>query len=194
MYRARVLAFVCAGRVVIIYTRDWPLAPPTHLLVDKGVADVYVCRVAVCATVWVRGRAFASIRVCPRGAVPWGLAEEKCFGGSIWWPFRVAQAWGIVAMWACRWVEDWCFAWQAWGVVGYVAGNIVDVHFAWQAWDSGCMSALGKALGGGSAWQLWGIVRLDVAQRAFRVAGVGNGDQRGRAHVVLRDMRGESCT
>ena len=55
------------------------------------------------------------------------------------------------------------------------AGSIVDVHFAWQAWDSGCMSPLGKALGGGSAWQVWGSVHFDVAQRAFRVAGEGNG-------------------
>ena len=31
-----------------------------------------------------------------------------------------------------------------------------DMRFAWQAWDSGCMSALGKALEGGSAWQARG--------------------------------------
>ena len=49
----------------------------------------------------------------------------------------------------------------------------VDVRFARQAWDSGCIDALGKALAGGSAWQVWGNVHLDVAARAFRVAGVG---------------------
>ena len=42
---------------------------------------------------------------------------------------------------------------------------------------SECMSPLGK-VGGGSAWQVWGIVHFDVAQRAFPVAGVGNGGHR----------------
>ena len=74
------------------------------------------------------------------------------------------------------------FAWQAAGIVraGSVLGGSVlagrvggavpwglgsgrvarahdftrcDLRFAWQVWDSGCMSALGKALEGGSAWQ-----------------------------------------
>ena len=53
-----------------------------------------------------------------------------------------------------------------------------DMRFAWQAWDSGCMSALGKALEGGSAWQVWGNVHLDVGARAFHVAGVGQGSHR----------------
>ena len=48
--------------------------------------------------------------------------------------------------------------------------------FAWQAWDSGCISALGKALEGGS-WQVRGNVHLDVGARAFHVAGVGKGGQ-----------------
>ena len=43
------------------------------------------------------------------------------------------------------------------------------------------MSALGKALEGGSAWQVWGNVHFDVAARAFHVAGVGNGATGGLA-------------
>ena len=67
--------------------------------------------------------------------------------------------------------------------------RMADVHVAWQAWDSGCMSAFGRTLGGGFAWQVWGMVAIGGAarvvsldrhgdsctQRAFRVAGVGNG-------------------
>ena len=57
------------------------------------------------------------------------------------------------------------FAWQAWGIVeDACVKRMVDEHFAWQACESGCMSALGKALEGGSAWQAWGIVHPDVAQ------------------------------
>ena len=59
-----------------------------------------------------------------------------------------------------------------WRRGGCRAGK-VDVSFAWQAWDSGCIDALGRALAGGSAWQVWGNVHLDVGARAFRVAGVG---------------------
>ena len=83
------------------------------------------------------------------------------------------QAWGMVR-------PGHRFSWQAAGIVR--AGSVVgacwravsaapcrgdwvrgvsrahdftrcDLRFAWQAWDSGCMSALGKALEGGSAWQ-----------------------------------------
>ena len=73
-----------------------------------------------------------------------------------------------------------------------LAFRVVGVHFAWQAWGSGCTSALGRELrrwirvaGVGNrtpcaltllsvrfARQQWGNVRFDVAQRAFRVAGV----------------------
>ena len=81
------------------------------------------------------------------------------------------------------------------------------MRFAWQAWDSGCMSALGKALEGGSAWHVWGNVHLDVCARAFHVAGVGKGGHRrcrergfawpawGSVHAacVSRGRRGEWC-
>ena len=81
------------------------------------------------------------------------------------------------------------------------------MRFVWQAWDSGCMSALGKALEGGSAWQVWGNVHLDVGARAFHVAGVGKGGHRrcrergfawpawGSVHAacVSRGRRGEWC-
>ena len=83
----------------------------------------------------------------------------------------------------------------------------VDVRFAWQAWDFGCIDALGKALERGSAWQVWGNVHLDVAARAFHVAGVGQGGHRrcrergfawpawGSVHAacVSRGRRGECC-
>ncbi len=61
---------------------------------------------------------------------------------------------------------------------GVLRARMADVRFAWQAWDSGCMSALGMALEGGSAWQVWGNVHLDVGARAFHVAGVGKGGHR----------------
>ena len=94
----------------------------------------------------VRGasaRAFAIVRVCP-------------------------GAFACVPEALCRW--DWRrksvslglsrgrFAWQAWGIVEHVrVRSMVDVHFAfaWQAWGFRCMSPLGRALGGGSAWQAW---------------------------------------
>ena len=41
---------------------------------------------------------------------------------------------------------------------------------------NGCMSALGKALEDGSAWQVWGNVHLDAC--AFHVADVGKGGHR----------------
>ena len=69
------------------------------------------------------------------------------------------------------------------------------------------MSALGKALEGGSAWQVRGNVHLDVGVRAFHVAGVGKGGHRrcrergfawpawGSVHAacVSRGRRGEWC-
>ena len=71
------------------------------------------------------------------------------------------------------------FAWQAWGMVDDACvKKMAYVHVTWQAWDSGCMSAFGKMLGGGSAWQVWCIIHFDVAERAFRVAGVGKGGHR----------------
>ena len=91
-------------------------------------------------------------------------------GGFAW------RAWGIVATRARRLMVRLRFAWQPWAIVEDVCTkSMADVHFAWQAWNSGCMSALEKELDGASAWQVWRIVHVDVAQRSFRVAGVGSG-------------------
>ena len=91
------------------------------------------------------------------------IGDEKCLSTRVAWRFRVAGVGNRghvgVALDRRFIVEDVC------------ATSMVDVHFAWQAWDSGCiMSALEKELGGGSAWELRGIVHFDVTQRAFRVA------------------------
>ena len=67
-----------------------------------------------------------------------------------------------------------------------------DLRFAWQVWDFE-IDALGKALDSGSAWQVWGNVHLNVAARAFHVAGVGQGAG-GVAKVDSRGRRGEART
>ena len=65
------------------------------------------------------------------------------------------------------------FAWQAWGIVSRRAWRWIEGwRFAWGAWGSGCMSAVGKALDGGSPWQVWGIARFDGR------SAVGIGDAR----------------
>ena len=102
-----------------------------------------------------RLRAPACARVCPRGAVPLGLATKSVSPdvsrGRFAW-----QAWGTVAAFACRWIQDWRFVLRAWGIVEHVrARSMVGAHFAWQAW-----------------------LRMHVAAweggRWIRVAGVGN--------------------
>ena len=37
-----------------------------------------------------------------------------------------------------------------------------------------------ERLGVGFAWQAWGFVRFDIAERVFRMVGVGNGGYRRR--------------
>ena len=83
------------------------------------------------------------------------------------------QAWGIAAAFARRWIEGWRFAWQAWGMVDDACvKRMADVHVAWQAWDS---------VGVWEDARQWirvtvacGFAHFDVAERAFRVAGVGH--------------------
>ena len=50
------------------------------------------------------------------------------------------------------------------------------------------------AVDGGSAWQVWGNVHLDVAARAFHVAWWGKVATGGVANVDSRGRRGEACT
>ena len=103
-----------------------------------------------------------------------------------WWQLTIywrRSRRGVVVVWSlipCR--GDWRR--------GVLRARMADVPFAWQAWDSGCMSALGKALEGGSAWQVWkrAFSRWcacvsrgrcgerwppEVSRTWFRVAGVG---------------------
>ena len=96
------------------------------------------------------GPVFASFAVCPFGVV---AASSRCLRGVR----------SVASLIPCH--ADWRR--------GVCRAGKVDVRFAWQASDSGCIDALRKALAGGSAWQVWGNVRLDVGARAFRVAGVG---------------------
>ena len=108
-------------------------------------------------------RAFADVRALSRAFV-------ACPFGRGSWAVNAIQRVSSMSPLACK----GRFAWQAWGIVDDVCvKRTVDVHFARPAWESGRMSALGKALDSGSAWQAWGIAQLDVAQHAFRVAGVG---------------------
>ena len=66
--------------------------------------------------------------------------------------------------------------------------KMADVHFTWQAWGSGCMSAFGKVLEGGSA-QVWGscILTLLSVRIAWQAWGIVD------AACVSRARRGEGC-
>ena len=95
-------------------------------------------------------------RAC-RGAVPWGLGRVLYTHGQR--AFRVAGC-GDRACWEHA---GSVLAGRVGGAVpwGLGSGRVARTHdftccdlcFAWQVWDFGCISALGKALDGGSAWQ-----------------------------------------
>ena len=136
-------------------------------------------------------------RAC-RGAVPWGLGSGRVLYTRGERAFRVAGC-GDRARWRCAAGMSRACRGRLGGAVpwGLGSGRVArthdvtrcDLRFAWQLWDFGCIDALGKALDGGSAWQVWGNVYLDVAARVFgrcgakwppevsrrwiRVAGVG---------------------
>ena len=87
------------------------------------------------------------VRVCPRGAVPLGLVTKSVLPDvSCGRSFRVAGVGNLGRTSVC----------------GGDGGRGLCVA----AWDCGRMRALEKELGGGSRWQVWGIVRFDVAHAA----------------------------
>ena len=141
-------------------------------------------------------------RACP-GAVPWGLGSERVLYTHGERAFRVAGC-GDRARWRCAADMSRACRGRLGGAVlwGLGSGRVArthgftrcDVRFAWQVWDFGCIDALGKALDGGSAWQVWGNVHLDLGACAFHVAGVGQGGHGGVAKVDSRGRRGEVCT
>ena len=111
-------------------------------------------------------RAFATCSGVSSRRCAVGIGDAQYLARRVVWPFRVAGIGnrGHVGVALARGLM---FRVGRGGRACYDMG-IVDVHFAWQALDSGCMSPLRKALHGGSAWQVWGIVRSDTAQRASR--------------------------
>ena len=130
--------------------------------------------VSACAREYLRGAVLLGL------ARKSGIGEEKCLLRRVAWSFRGAGgesgrcqrvAGSRIGVSRGRRGESWNMC--------VCARSMVDVHFACQAWGTGCMWPLGQALGGGSAWQVWRLVHFDVAARAFRMAGVGNGGHRG---------------
>ena len=90
------------------------------------------------------------------------------------------QAWGIMAAYARRWIAGWRFAWEVWGMVDgacqedggrafRAAGVGLRMHVGVWEGAAGCRCEASCTLR-----FLSGVVHFDVAQRAFRMAGVGN--------------------
>ena len=86
-------------------------------------------------------QASASVRMCPRGAVPLGLARKAS---------RLAC---LVVVSRGRRGESWPRVRVAGPRIGVSRGRRGEV--ARQAWGFRRVSPLGKVLGGGSAWQVW---------------------------------------